>query len=114
MSRRLGAVQLPGKPLLGRILLAGWTVAVAAGVVAVACGATSGAAVDVAAQHLGSALLNREHRLVLTVGKRGAKTRPVGGSVTAEDLAERGHCIPAESVSSTPLASSSALRVRWV
>ena len=53
------------QPGLGRALLAGRTVAVATGVVAIASSRTGRTAVDMAAEYLGSTLFNRTHGCAL-------------------------------------------------
>src|SRR5215212_8917101 len=88
--------------------------AVATGVVAVAGELTGRTGVDMAAKRLSSTRFDRLHRLQLAWGQRAATARPVGRPVAAEDLAKCGHRMPAESVSSTPLANSSAFWVRCV
>jgi hypothetical protein len=75
---------------------------------------TGGAGVDMTAKRLGSTLGNRLHHLQLAWGQRAAKASAIGRPVAAEDLAKRGHRMPAESVSSTPLANSCAFWVRCV
>jgi len=105
---------LRGEPGLGSVLLAGWTMPVATGVIAVAGELTGRAAVDMAAKRLGSARFDRLHRPQLALGQRTAKAGAIGRSIAAEDRAKRSHRMPAESVSSTPLASSCAFWVRWV
>ena len=90
------------------------TVAITTGVVAVAGELTGRAGVDVTAKCLSPTRFDRLHRLQLAWGQRAATARPVGRPVAAEDLAKCGHRMPAESVSSTPLANSSAFWVRCV
>jgi hypothetical protein len=65
-------------------------------------------------QCLSSTRFDRLHRLQLALGQRAATARAIGRPVATEDLAKRGHRMPAESVSRTPLASSCAFWVRWV
>jgi len=95
----IGGPRLDGsptfEPFLGGFLLAGR------------------AGIDVTTKGLGSASGNRLHCLKLACGQRAAKARVVSRSVAAKDIAQLGHRMPAESVSSTPLASSCAFWVRW-
>src|SRR6266545_3615075 len=105
---------LLGEPGLGSVLLTRWAVAVATGMVAVAGDLARRAGVDVATKGLGTTLGDRLQRLKQALGQRAAKARAIGRPVAAEDLTKGGHRRPAASVSSTPLASSSAFWVRWV
>jgi len=105
---------LLGQPGWGGVLLAGRAVAIATGVVAVAGDLTRWAGIDGATKGFGPALGDRLPGLQLAFRQRATKARALGGAVATEEVAEGGHRIPAERVSSTPLASSSALWVRWV
>jgi hypothetical protein len=105
---------LPREPGLGGVVLAGRAVAVAVGMVTVALGTAGRADVELAAKCLGATVLNRLHRRQLARQHPLAKLGSVGWPIATEDLAERNHGMPTINRSSASLASSSALRVRWV
>src|SRR5215213_311482 len=105
---------LASEPALGSVVLAGRAVAVAAGVVAVARGATGRAAVEVAAQGFGTALLNRAQGSLLAGQHLFAVLRAVGCTILTHNLAKRDHGRPAVKRSSAVAAVCSACWVRWV
>src|SRR5687768_15475905 len=69
---------LAHQPGLSSMLLASWTVAILAGVVAVAGGATGRTGIDVPAHRFSATPFNRSHRRAMTGQQPLTKLRPVG------------------------------------
>ena len=105
---------LAGQPVLGRIVLAGRTVAITTGVVGVAGGVAGGTAVDLPAQGRRSAGFDGVHRRELLRRQLAAPARAIVRSIASEDVAEGDHVRPAVNVSNAVVACCSVLRVRWV
>src|SRR4051794_1552308 len=105
---------LLGQPGLGLVVLAGWAVTIAAGVIAIAYGGAPRTGVDVAAQHFRAAVLDRCHGLALTVREPVPILLAVGRTILAEDITEGVHKISSSRSLITAVARWWLLAVTWV
>jgi hypothetical protein len=105
---------LLGQPGLSLFMLAGGTVAIATGVIGVAHRGTAGTGVDVPAQCLRPALLNRGHCCALAGRESCADVLTVGGAIPPKDLAKGDHRICSSKSLMTALARWLEAMVRWV
>ena len=84
---------LPFQPLLSGILLAFGAVAIAARMIAVPGFIAVSAVVEMAAQHLGSTLLNGAHGGQMAGQHAWAVLVSIGGSIVTEDIGQFYHVI---------------------
>jgi hypothetical protein len=102
------------EPLVGLIILAFWTVAVLAGMVAVLVLLALVAEIELAAKRLGAAAFDVLHRPEMRRRHSVLEFRPIGRPVEAEDVGDLDHQSSVIRRLMASVASCSALTVRCV